>query len=155
MVEIQYCPNCREPLKRGISVCPICQYKFVSKKTEESISNISPISTIADVENISPTKQCPFCKGDIDASALKCRFCGEWVQPAQNRPGEKSIERGTANARAVTKGLKEKEAHDILFNIGGFIILCLSAGGWAIHPAIGIIVFIVLAGIAGHFYYKE
>lgn len=23
---------------------------------------------------------CPFCKGEIDADALKCRHCGEWVK---------------------------------------------------------------------------
>lgn len=23
---------------------------------------------------------CPFCKGEIDAGARKCRHCGEWVK---------------------------------------------------------------------------
>ncbi len=23
---------------------------------------------------------CPFCKGEIDADALKCRHCGEWFR---------------------------------------------------------------------------
>ncbi len=25
-------------------------------------------------------KQCPYCKADIPSDALKCRYCGEWVE---------------------------------------------------------------------------
>ena len=34
------------------------------------------------------TVTCPYCKGEIDADALKCRHCGEWVS---SEAGEEAV----------------------------------------------------------------
>ena len=30
-------------------------------------------------ESSGSTKKCPFCSGEIEADAKKCRHCGEWL----------------------------------------------------------------------------
>jgi hypothetical protein len=40
-------------------------------------------------EPTQPTKQCPFCAKTINADALQCNFCGQWLKiPAQPTPGQ-------------------------------------------------------------------
>jgi predicted nucleic acid-binding Zn ribbon protein len=45
--------------------------------------------------------QCPYCSEKIIAGAQKCRYCGEWLTE-DRRDG------ASANARAVTKGIKKE-----------------------------------------------
>lgn len=42
---------------------------------------------------------CPFCKGEIDADALKCRHCGEWVKESPARPVAQNVKAAPAGAR--------------------------------------------------------
>lgn len=102
------------------------------------------------------TIHCPFCGEDIKPTARKCKHCGEWLDKISEREGTGYIERGSADARAVTRGLKEKEYHDTLLGCGGFLALCLSVGaGVALHWIVGVIIFFVLFGLLSHWYYKE
>jgi hypothetical protein len=62
----------------------------------------------------------------------------------------------SADARAVTRGLKEKEAHDSLLGCGGLVALLISVGvGTSLHWIAGVVVFVVLCILLGYWYNKE
>jgi predicted ATP-dependent serine protease len=71
------------------------------------------------------TKKCPYCSELILATAKKCKHCGEWLEESNERKGTAWNEKGTADARAVTKGIKQKEQDD--FNQGCAIFVVLVA----------------------------
>lgn len=110
-------------------------------------------------------KTCPACGESILKVAKKCRYCGEWLEEPKSRPGSSAVSRGTPDARAVTKGLKEKEYHDFLLGCGTVLALVIaipvgcvvgvstdsSKNGWAA----GIILFLGIGMLFGAWYYKE
>lgn len=66
-------------------------------------------------------KKCPFCGEEIEETASKCKYCGEWVTPQQNQP----IDAGTES-----KLLNYKLFYTIC-NIAIYvaIIVCLASLG--------------------------
>src|SRR5438128_2721317 len=40
-----------------------------------------------------PTKRCPYCKEEVLISAVKCRHCKEYLDPALRRPKYDATER--------------------------------------------------------------
>ncbi|NUO19834.1 hypothetical protein HUU59_10330 [bacterium] len=44
-------------------------------------------------EEVTPTNllKCPFCQEDIDASASKCKHCGEWVSNEERFKARKDV----------------------------------------------------------------
>jgi hypothetical protein len=54
-------------------------------------------------------KTCPFCCAEIPEKAKKCQYCGEWLvrKNAKIMPSE--------SARAVNRGLKQKEIDDSFY----------------------------------------
>ena len=111
------------------------------------------------------TKKCPYCSELILASAKKCKHCGEWLEESKERKGTSWVDKGSADARAVTRGIKQKEQDD--FNIGcvGFIGLVASvAVGTGISSLFnssgagwigGIILFFIIMGFASKSYWQE
>lgn len=115
--------------------------------------------------NSEETKKCPYCGELILVTARKCKHCGEWLEETKERKGTDWFEKGSADARSVTKGLKEKEQDDFsqgCLGITGLISSILIGvmvsrtfdspkAGWII----GIIVFVVALIFIAKWYYKE
>lgn len=111
------------------------------------------------------TKKCPYCSEQILITAKKCKHCGEWLEESKERKGSTWQEKGSVDARAVTKGLKQKEQDD--FNQGCLIFVVLvvavlvgsgasslfnsSKVGWIT----GVIIFIVGGVFLGKSYFEE
>jgi len=55
-------------------------------------------------------RSCPFCCAEIPKQAKKCQYCGEWLNGKQSRTDP------SAAARAVNRGLKQKEIDDWWFS---------------------------------------
>jgi hypothetical protein len=82
------------------------------------------------------TKKCPYCGETILTAAKKCRYCGEWLEKPAGKAGSGVAGRGSADARAVTRGLREKELHDTIFKAG--VVVGIVAGVAAAWIASGL-----------------
>lgn len=96
--------------------------------------------------------KCPFCAEEILEDAKKCRYCGEWLTESK-RNTDKNI---SDLARAVNKGIKQKEQDD--FNLGcvSVVIFFISFFlGYYIAWWLGVIIFILLVVKLVNRYNKE
>ena len=103
-------------------------------------------------------RKCPFCKEEIARDAIKCKHCKEML-------GESSMRFDPSKqARAFTKGIKEKEFHDSMLSAGIAVALFISFILWRFTSyylgnnfglGLGLLVlFIFLIGLSIQ-YYKE
>jgi hypothetical protein len=56
------------------------------------------------VQQLQQTKSCPFCTEQIAASAIKCRFCGEFLNTPQAKELQNQISTGMPKEEAIFKG---------------------------------------------------
>ena len=94
-------------------------------------------------------KPCPYCSEDIQENAKKCKHCNEWLD------GNKID--GSTSARAIAKGIKQKEYADWSLGFSGILSLIISCmlGGIFQNVWVGVVIFIVFMVYFGHKYYKE
>jgi len=91
------------------------------------------ISSATGTFNPPQTKQCPFCAETIQARAIKCRFCGEFL----NTNKAKSLEADSTPNSAPAK--EQQKAENVLFSARPSL--------WAMTPAaIKGLIFLALAG---------
>ena len=102
-----------------------------------------PIAPSIDAGKIT---KCPYCSEEIQATAKKCKHCGEWL----NAPPARTVnvqggmfQQGSTDARAVAKGIKqERAAREKLGCLGASIIFVL----WPILM-VGSFVFLKFIGL--------
>ena len=70
--------------------------------------------------------KCPFCGEQISASAVKCRFCKEWIREPNQLPSVRK--QGSSGARAVSKGIKEKNYSKMAFKFKFFLLIGVLLG---------------------------
>lgn len=108
-----------------------------------------------ETQPIEKTKNCPYCHEQIKEEAKKCRYCGEWLTNDNQRVGSEPLKQGTADARAVVKGLKEKEVDDAGRGCLTGILLVVSLGAVFLHWILGLLIFIGGLVYINKWYYKE
>lgn len=139
------CPKCDELNDDNLDSCWAC-----GKAKQQSLTECDKTSTKE------KKIKCPFCGEEILADANKCRFCGEWLKKPAGRFGMTILDRGSADARSVTRGLKEKERHDWIVVMGTALAGMLAyQTGKHTHWVIGVVLFFVLVGLLGSWYWKE
>ena len=103
------------------------------------------------------TQNCPYCGEQILITAKKCKHCGEWLEESNKRKGTDWNERGSSDARSVTKGFKQKEFDDNAMGCGTGIILvvAIGIGVYTSSWVIGLILFCLGGWLLTKSYYKE
>lgn len=98
-------------------------------------------------------KKCPYCAEEIQDEAIKCKHCGEMI----HKQTKVSSLDPSATAKAVNKGIKQKELDDFWMRFWGGIafIIALIIGIAAKSFWWGFIIFVVCAVISSRWYYKE
>ena len=81
-------------------------------------------------------KKCPYCCAEIDAQALKCKYCSEWVEKP-NRPERNNPDNDTPAGWA--KSFMKSDNLNQTLNEG----VKLYAGWKVISAIIGIIIFLI------------
>jgi hypothetical protein len=100
--------------------------------------------------------KCPYCSEEIQDDAKKCRFCSEWLTIKAERTGGNLTEKGSMDARAMSRGIKQKELDDFGRGFLGFVVLGISVVvGILLHWIVGLVVFIVGMIFITKWYYKE
>ncbi len=103
------------------------------------------------------TTLCPYCSEEIQPTAKKCKHCGEWLEVAVDRAGAEASARGSVDARAVARGIKEKESQETLMGCGTFLALvaAVAVGVWSGSWLFGALIFFAAMVPLAGWYYKE
>ena len=79
---------------------------------------------------VNDLKKCPYCAEMIKSKAIKCRYCGSWLDRSMFLMGWKRSSRH-GKVAGVCAGLAEHFAFPVLFIRLAFVILTF-LGGWGV-----------------------
>ena len=124
-------------------------------ETADSIIGVEKESAVSDPE-IPYSSECPFCCGEISEWAVKCKFCGEWLDGETPRTDGGCLKKGSREARSVSRGIKEKEFDDLLRGLWSLAAITLAGVIWWYSNWIWALMFFVGMTIVSFiWYYRE
>jgi len=113
------CPRCNTPIQLGQPVqnCLSCMTSYhqgcwtgacadaacPSRATTLAPAGAGPQQPSYDPSR--PTKPCPFCGEVVDAAAMKCRFCNEWLDDRMRGGGPKAAAAKKLAGEALAAGV--------------------------------------------------
>ena len=110
-------------------------------RERRAAGNLAPTEQSAAADG---TTRCPYCSEEIQATAKKCKHCGEWLNapPARtvNVP-EGMFQQGSTDARAVAKGIKQERAAS--FQAGCAMVLIV----FVLFPLLWLYTGLIISGI--------
>ena len=71
-----HCPSCGWENPNKVYWCKKCQTRMIILRDKETPPTVND------------SGKCPFCKGEIESGVLKCKHCGEWLDPEKQKKQE-------------------------------------------------------------------
>jgi uncharacterized membrane protein (DUF2068 family) len=144
------CPSCQKALNAPDSMagrvvkCPGCGGQMQLPAGPATAGPAGQPPPAADREVPGPTKPCPFCREPIQAAAVKCRHCGEMIDPRRR----KEMALAQVQVNSYQTGMKVMGGILIVLGVLVGIVALVAGAALAAFGALAGVIMVMLGGIA-------